>query len=81
MHKITNILIKYPESQTNVNEGIWTIMNLVRGKPAPQWEHIAVGFPLFQYYITGNHSEEVVSNALWAISYASGTFISSKQFC
>jgi hypothetical protein len=49
----------------------WTLSNLVRGTPSPQWSDVSPAVPVVCRLIYAT-DEEVLTDALWATSYLSG---------
>merc|ERR1711916_286305 len=48
----------------------WTLSNLCRGKPQPDWSFVSPSLPTLARLIYSN-DEEVLTDALWALSYLS----------
>jgi len=48
----------------------WTLSNLCRGKPQPQWPHVVGALPILAQLIFSN-DDEVLADACWALSYLS----------
>ncbi|KAJ1622912.1 armadillo-type protein [Pavlovales sp. CCMP2436] len=48
----------------------WTLSNLCRGKPQPQWEYVSPALPKLAQLIFSN-DEEVLADGCWALSYLS----------
>jgi HEAT repeat protein len=48
----------------------WTLSNLCRGKPQPQWAHVVGALPILAQLIFSN-DDEVLADACWALSYLS----------
>jgi len=48
----------------------WTLSNLCRGKPQPQWQMVAPALPILAQLIFSN-DDEVLADACWALSYLS----------
>jgi len=48
----------------------WTLSNLCRGKPQPQWQHVVGALPILAQLIFSN-DDEVLADACWALSYLS----------
>ena len=48
----------------------WTLSNLCRGKPQPQWMSVAGALPILAQLIFSN-DDEVLADACWALSYLS----------
>jgi len=53
-----------------LRNGAWTLSNLCRGKPAPPFEFVKIALPLLARLIFST-DEEVLTDALWALSYLS----------
>ena len=49
---------------------VWTISNLVRGKPQPIWERVSCVIPIILLYLN-NNDLEVLTDTCWALSYLS----------
>lgn len=74
-------LVAYPSSSLSsfrfwlcrismLRNATWTLSNLCRGKPAPQWGLVTSVLPVLAQLIQSN-DDEVVMDACWAISYIS----------
>lgn len=48
----------------------WTLSNLCRGKPQPDWAFVVPSLPTLARLIYSN-DDEVLTDALWALSYLS----------
>lgn len=48
----------------------WTLSNLVRGKPAPDWNRLIKALPAILALVRF-HDDEVISDACWALAYIS----------
>eukprot|EP00484_Ammonia_sp_Unknown_P020154 CAMPEP_0197035638 /NCGR_PEP_ID=MMETSP1384-20130603/13374_1 /TAXON_ID=29189 /ORGANISM="Ammonia sp." /LENGTH=806 /DNA_ID=CAMNT_0042465723 /DNA_START=144 /DNA_END=2564 /DNA_ORIENTATION=- len=49
---------------------VWTISNLVRGKPQPEWDRVACVIPIILLYLNCTDLE-VLTDTCWALSYLS----------
>lgn len=56
-----------PSCRANVT---WTISNLCRGKPRPQFNRVSPALPLLISLLTSHHTDTVM-DAAWALSYLS----------
>jgi len=55
---------------TMLRNAVWLLSNLCRGKPQPQFEKVAPSLPVLARLIC-HHDNEVIIDALWALSYLS----------
>lgn len=53
-----------------MRNGTWTVSNLCRGKPTPQWELVRELLPVLTRLLYST-DDEVLTDACWAISYLS----------
>lgn len=73
MEKLVGVVTKFPENASIKRNAIWAMSNLLRGKPFPQWYQIAKGIPVLKLVLADNHFGEALIDALWGISWTSGT--------
>merc|ERR1712023_120170 len=64
MHIILNSTKK-----NNVKNGTWALSNIVRGKPIPKISLIEATIPCFAKIVLEETDPEVLSDALWSLSY------------
>eukprot|EP01061_Rhynchopus_euleeides_P047014 TRINITY_DN9206_c0_g1_i1.p2 TRINITY_DN9206_c0_g1~~TRINITY_DN9206_c0_g1_i1.p2 ORF type:complete len:602 (+),score=272.76 TRINITY_DN9206_c0_g1_i1:266-1807(+) len=69
MAPLLNVFRGKPNPGT-LRNATWTLSNLLRGKPIPSMEAVEQAIPLLAQLITYN-DKDVVTDALWALSYAS----------
>ena len=53
-----------------VRNASWTLSNLCRGKPVPDWGKVSVALPVLSGLLTSN-DREILTDACWALSYLS----------
>lgn len=53
-----------------IRNATWTLSNLCRGKPAPNWAYISPAIPILRRLLECNDTE-TLSDAAWAVSYIS----------
>jgi len=75
MKRLLGMLERFPTVDSIVQNTIWAISNLIRGKPFPDWEKVKPALPVLQKHISEVFSHDVLSDALWTVSYISGTII------
>ncbi len=66
------MLDRFPNVNSIVQNTIWAISNLIRGKPFPDWEKVKPALPVLARHISEVFSPDVLSDALWTVSYISG---------
>ncbi len=66
---ILKIIIDNPKSSI-LRNAVWTISNLCRGKPIPDFHLISPSLTILAHLLF-NNDEEVLTDACWAISYIS----------
>ncbi len=57
--------------QPMINHGTWTLSNLCRGKPSPNFNDMKDALPVFVRVIMSQENVDVLIDALWALSYLS----------
>jgi len=63
--------VQYPESMRQLVTFTWCLSNLCRNKPPPSLEVAAGLLPALTYLVTAMEDKEVLSDALWAVTYLS----------
>ncbi len=72
---ITNLVFSYasmPLCSSLVHHCIWTLSNLCRGRPIPNYHYTKHATQVFCWAIINIKNYEVLSNSAWALSYLSG---------
>jgi importin subunit alpha-1 len=54
---------------------MWAIQNLCRGGPAPRLDLVALAVPVLAQTIWHPHDNELLRDALWAISYLTNEYM------
>lgn len=60
-----------PSSTTFVRNASWTLSNLCRSRPAPQFHKIMRAIPTLVKVLKEHDSPEIIADICWAISYLS----------
>lgn len=55
-------------SQTLIKNGAWTISNLCRGKPAPDYSLVKAAVPILSKLIQTQNDPEILTDCCWALS-------------
>ena len=63
--------ITQPASLSLLRNCTWSLSNLCRGKPQPPVESVAPALPILAALVQQNPDQDVVIDAMWALSYAS----------
>lgn len=71
LEKMLDALNRFPDSNSILRNTVWAASNLTRGKPFPDWDKVSVLLPILHQCIASVHSTEVLSDALWCLSYIS----------
>jgi importin subunit alpha-1 len=69
MQPILKLILDNPKL-TILRNAVWTVSNLCRGKPIPDFNLISPAIPILNHLLF-NNDEEVLTDACWAISYMS----------
>jgi len=68
VHLILQLIVQHESRVTMLRNSTWALSNMCRGKPRPSPEKIGVAIPYLARLLYCNDSE-VLSDALWAMSY------------
>lgn len=68
---IASILDRAMPSTSFVRNASWTLSNLCRGRPAPQFAKVSRAIPSLAKVLVENDSEDILVDVCWAISYLS----------
>jgi len=68
---VSEILMRPNISVEFVRNASWTLANLCRGKPSPQFESIKEALPALAHVFLHYDQEEIITDILWAFSYIS----------
>ena len=52
-----------------MSNGIWTLSNLVRGRPSPPFHIVKISIPCFSWAIQATSDIEILANCAWALTY------------
>jgi len=72
MDILLEVLKKFEGSYNVLKSASWTLSNLTRGKPYPEWDYVSKAIPFLSQIIKEVQSPEIVSHALWSVAYLSG---------
>ena len=67
---VQNEMASPSASLSLIRNSTWTLSNLCRGKPAPDWNYISPAVPIVRRLLECNDTE-TLSDAAWAVSYIS----------
>lgn len=56
-------------NQNIIKHGTWAISNLCRGKPLPMYKYTQVAGPVLVKMMNEQQDSEILTDALWALSY------------
>jgi len=62
-------IILYSNKKNNVKHGTWALSNIVRSKPNPNIKLVESTIPCFSKIVKEETDPEVLSDALWSLSY------------
>lgn len=71
MAPIANILDQAKPGSSFVRNASWTLSNLCRGRPAPNFEKVQRAIPSLAKVVIENDCEDILIDVCWAISYLS----------
>lgn len=63
-------ILRNSHKRTLIRNAAWTLSNLCRGKPAPQFDIVSKALPTLASLIN-NDDEEILTDACWTLSYLS----------
>lgn len=64
-------IIQTTNSKGTIKHGTWALSNLCRGRPLPKFDYVRNTIPTFAKVIKEETDSEVLTDALWALSYLS----------
>ena len=68
---IANILDQAKPGSSFVRNASWTLSNLCRGRPAPNFEKVKRAVPSLAKVLIENDVEDILIDVCWAVSYLS----------
>lgn len=68
---IASFLDRSPPGSSFVRNASWTLSNMCRGRPAPDFEIIKRATFSLAKVLIENESEEIIGDVCWALSYVS----------
>lgn len=68
---IADILDRANPGSSFVRNASWTLSNLCRGRPAPQFPKVARAIPSLSKVLIQNDVEDILTDVCWAMSYLS----------
>ena len=68
---IAGYLDRAPAGSTFVRNASWTLSNMCRGKPAPEYALIKRAISSLAKVLIENDLEEIIGDVCWALSYVS----------
>jgi importin subunit alpha-6/7 len=68
--KLSNLVLK-SNIKNIIKHGTWAVSNLCRGKPLPSFTYTQIAIPVLVKAITVESDFEILTDALWALSYLS----------
>lgn len=71
INPISNILDRAQPGSSFVRNASWTLSNLCRGKPAPNFHAVKRAVPSLAKVLIENDVEDILIDVCWAISYLS----------
>lgn len=71
VNPISDYLDKAPPGSSFVRNASWTLSNMCRGRPAPEFESIKRATVSLAKVLIQNDSEEIIGDVCWALSYIS----------
>lgn len=74
--KIVAAIGRFPGNKEILKNAVWTMCNLTRIKPLLPWEQISKMLPTIKQVLLEEEDGEIVSNALWSVSYLTGKYCS-----
>jgi importin subunit alpha-1 len=66
---IANLLQSSPPGTTFVRNASWTLSNLCRGRPAPDFNKVIPAIPTLVKILIENDVEDILTDICWALSY------------
>lgn len=69
--KIADYLERAPKGSSFVRNASWTLSNMCRGRPPPDFDMIKKATPALAKVLIENDSEEIIGDICWALSYIS----------
>jgi importin subunit alpha-1 len=63
------LLDNSPPGTSFVRNASWTLSNLCRGRPAPNFSKVARGIPTLVKVLVENDVEDILIDVCWALSY------------
>jgi importin subunit alpha-1 len=63
-------LIEKSQKPSAIRNATWTLSNLCRGKPQPDFQLVKIALPILAKLVY-SHDEDVLTDACWALSYLS----------
>lgn len=66
---ISNLLMQAEPGSSFLRNASWTLSNLCRGRPPPDFERIRRAIPALGKTLVENDKNEILTDVCWAISY------------
>lgn len=67
--KICELVDRAPASTSFVRNAVWTLSNLCKGKPAPDFEKVKRVIPTFAKVLNETEASEILNDICWTLSY------------
>ena len=66
---VCDLVDRAPPSTSFVRNAVWTLSNLCKGKPAPDFEKVKRVIPTFAKVINETEATEILNDICWTLSY------------